>query len=891
MNSVTAPLFGVMNRAKQLLEETTLKLFTNIEDMLLDTGFSATFINGIHDLRSGISGDIIAAVGPEYFGYNILRNYKKYKNYPFEFAINLSNKAPSPLVLSNDIYSAKGVYYSMKPAEKNILILRPDEVFDDPSQLINLLGSSNDGRYNVLEVLGMYHLLKLKILPDLFIKQVWLPAVRRAANGEDLRNYIKAFTISIKRWPDYWEAIYQTESSYIAETETVLGYIIKEEMEQSHIESIRDSLVVTPIRFAGTAAEFWETADAIIDTWPVNGKRDINFDGYLNNWNLWTTSGSAPEFRVKTREGKDLRVNKSALPLVITKSELLNAKNDYSRVIQKAEVGKNRIAYSTPTLNTIQEGYFSYKYRLEENPRMFPSLSNSQKLSWSANVIDEKKMLWASSDIEKNDFIHSTYLDTYIMARLLSHVLDNEADVLIAVEVLMRNMTNKVYVRGEMHDEWKDILLKVRKSGVVLEGSGAIMSGRRWTSLINSIINYFFNQIASRTVIKYDIGKVLTNFFGGDDSIQAVASLVAGIFIFVIQTSLLLTINPTKSFISSYSAEFFRVQFKIGNKRKGYFARVLHSIVSNNPVSTQEIDVVTKLKAFWANCQQIIRRSDNKGSDYLWNLLLKLARINNARHVIDIAPANGGCGLSFTAQSNNKIASPGIPRFRQEKSINDYELRFDWFDECMQVLDPGVEGIRQSYVQDMLEGIRDIDNRVEQRKEYKTKMRAWTPLITYGPSSMHFKGYNTQVLVQPGPTKSVEIINSGTQLNRSRARQYFQVLGNYQTYIDVMSRGIFPRFKDKLEYLTRTGILWLNGSYRNTKSAYSLKSIMLSSFDVVGSVLSLPPDMNYIQSDDIPAMIGFQKVVSPSSYYQVCSTYWESNYLWLTKLSPWALGW
>lgn len=883
-------LDGVMEKAVKLFTQTTLKLFPTINEMLKDAGFEQKFIDTVFSLGKVPSQKDIEIIGPVYFQYNILRRYKSFRQYPLQYVKSeLKNVKPMEPVVT-DIYETNGIYYSMKPAEKNILILRPDEIFTGTTRLQKLLGPANDGRYNVLEVIGMYHQLELGVLPDKFMDEVWAPNVQQSRSGEELRKRIKPYTTSIKRWPEYWEEVFQVNSSLIAETETALGYIIKEELDDSHLESVASTLSVTPVRFAGTEAEFWSSIKLIIDLWPVHKPKDIDFELYLNSWHLWTTSGSAPEFRVKTKDGQTLRVNKSALPLVITKEELLSSKNDWNRVIQKAEVGKNRIAYSTPTLNTLQEGYIVYKYSLEDNPSMFTSLSNAEKFTWSANIVGSKNK-YASSDIEQNDFIHSTYLDTYIMGYLLYNRLSTQEDINIVVEILERNLINKVLVKHEMTPIWAPFLERDRGLSVLLSGSGGIMSGRRWTTLLNSIVNFLINTLAVTNVRKLSLGYPSRNTFGGDDSIQVVDTLRSGILIFILETAMFLTINPTKSYISDTTGEFFRVQYKIGEYRSGYYSRVIHSIVSNNPVSMQEIDAVTKCKAFWANCQQILRRTMNKGSAYLQKLMSILASIAGVRNTLTIAPSNGGCGISPQNIISTSIATPGIPRFTQTKKVEDYKLNYKWFDQCMSVVDPGLPGIRESYIQDMLDGIRDIDSRVEQRKRYRLKLRLWSPRIIEQPPTSTPQRYSQSLLMNSNPitvtSKTIEHVNT----KRTRQRAYFHVNKKYQLFIDVLSRAIFPRFKDKLEYLTSSGILWLNGSYRNTKSAYTLKSVMLKSLDTVGSMLSLPPDMNFIPNTEIVSMIGFQPVRSPSDYYRYCSTYWAASHSWLSKTSGWALSW
>jgi hypothetical protein len=252
--------------------------------------------------------------------------------------------------------------------------------------------------------------------------------------------------------------------------------------------------------------------------------------------------------------------------------------------------------------------------------------------------------------------------------------------------------------------------LPTTKSKIVLEGIGGLMTGRRFTTLLNSVLNYALNAISCDLVNKLK-PKCYPNTFGGDDSIQEVSSIGSGILLYVTETNILLTINPTKSYISKVTGEFFRVQYKVKKARSGYWSRVVHSVVANNPVSRQELDTITKLKGYWSNIQQIVRRTGQRTNRYFEKLLFILANVNKIKKEwLSITVENGGCGISVSGINDFTRLKPGIPRFFDLN--HKYEFNLDWYNAAMTRLNKDdLDGINESYLKDMIQGIRDFETR------------------------------------------------------------------------------------------------------------------------------------------------------------------------------------
>lgn len=879
----------------------TVKTYENTQSYskLLRGTFSDTQIFRLIQASPNNVSDIVNDIGPDWFPYSILKN-TKHKDYPQTFVLNQLEFGKTVEIDDSSIEEVNGIRYYINNNYRHILILRPNEVLMNPKPLLELLGNANDGRYNVLEILGMYHLVMSGIVPLSFINDIWKPLVRKSSDGIELRRNLKLYSTSIKRWPEFWEGIYDVESALMAETETVLGYIITDITEE-HLISIDNILSTPKLSYPGTSEQFFKHLEYHLDHWKQTidtQVRDEDYSSFLANWNAWTTSGSAPEFKLRDDSGHKYRINKSMLPLVSDIGYFTGPKPQvYSKIILKAEVGKSRIAYSTPTYYSMAESYIAHKYSnyLEDaNKDMFTAKSQESKLLQSAKFIETNKFL-ASSDIEKNDFIHITYLDTYILLYMLRKHLVTQEDINVVLSIASFYCTNKLQLDKDYKARFLQYYnpeLKARKDRIVLEGIGGLMTGRRLTTLLNSVLNYAINAISVDLVNKVH-PKCYSNTFGGDDSIQEVTSILSGILLYSTETNILLTINPTKSYISRVTGEFFRVQYKVGGDRRGYWSRVIHSIIANNPVSRQELDVITKLKGYWSNIQQILRRTNNKGKDYFTKLLFILANVNKIKKDwLSITVENGGCGISVSGVNDFSVLRPGIPRFHER--IRKYEFNYNWFDQSMIALNPDkLDGINHSYLNDMTRGIRDFENRRQSRLDYRKRLKAYKPVVLAGRITSH-SAFNQRsfYLTSKDKVEAVNILTNSSNIYRKQFNTNIRVQDDkYQYYLDVLNRAKFVKFRDKLNYLINAGILSIQPNLINRFSAYVMQQLLTKSVSVVSKWYSLPPDMTWAVKDRTLSYILNQRVFKPSTYSVLCTKLYDEFYQKNISSLGWAYDW
>jgi hypothetical protein len=236
----------------------------------------------------------VEIVGPQYFDYETLlkTGFQKYPSeYVQEQIKNHTEKAQRGGKYEQRNF--KGINYIAKKSEDRIRILRIEELITDPEYMIDLLGQSNDFRYNELEICGLWTLTQYTEKIELYISKVLIPSLVLAKNGIDLRSILGYYTVSIKRWPEYWLTELKTTYGSIFEAEACLGYIV-DTLGEKHLEDVKDILKLDKINIPLGKDEFFINLHAEFEIYNKR-KEPITWDSFLLNPNIWTTGGSAPE--------------------------------------------------------------------------------------------------------------------------------------------------------------------------------------------------------------------------------------------------------------------------------------------------------------------------------------------------------------------------------------------------------------------------------------------------------------------------------------------------------------------------------------------------------------------------------------------------------------------
>lgn len=795
---------------------------------------------------------------PAYVEDKILLKFRP--DYPLYFAENEEVNYKEPHGKYEQLIY-KNLKYKSKPSESRTRHFRIEELYD-LTDIVRLLGEANDHRYSEIELCGIILWVYMS-KPNPYYLTIFKKLLVRAKHGLELRALLKPYSVSIKRWPTYWVKYLKNNEPYI-EVETILGYVITETITPDMLEDLDKQLDITPINYYGGPDFLLRDVDKMIKAWhdvPPRPTKDISLSEFFNSWDLWTTSGSASDYRANVN-GKKKRIHKSALPLYCTVKELYEGRLQPSRTSVKAETAKSRLVFATPTYDSLSVSYLLYKYDTHvqnSNTRDYFSFSQEQMLNTSASFIDALKQnkYVGSSDIEKNDWLHNVLFDLYVFVCLIEPVILEE-DIPVLLDICSRSTINWIFVPNIKYSS-RHVKFSNDK-GTHLVSTGALVTGQRRTTLYNGFYNRIYNSLAqimvSRT-IGYDPG--LYNIFGGDDSIQLFNDHTAGVLTYIAATTILLTISPLKSFISQNSAEYFRVNYN-DKYRTGYSNRVIHSIVSANPTSQQEVDVVLKCKSMYDTLQIFKRRSRSDLTDTIFSLYLKRLEVNPEMCLVPTSAGGIGIGLP-----SDKILQPGIPRYRSDVT---YKPVGNWFNLMAPYLNPyKLEGVLESYIKDMSKGVIDREETKRSRDKYKSSFSYWLGKVKFK------NGKNDFLAAISSLDRSKGMLYTINQFTEFSAGVFPTLAGStaaWQNYVntyvsdkrsiriidksdtrvisDIINRSEMKKISDKIMFLSDNNLVTFGFNIINRLPGKVLLDLVLSSITGNASNATVPTDMHFIFS-------------------------------------------
>lgn len=776
---------------------------------------------------------------PQYCTYTDLVKYGK-PDYPKAFAkpVPYENIKYSQIPVESEVVTVDGLKVLESSAYTRIMNMRLTEVLQLRTPQFEQFKDATRFAMYETEWAGWIVYLFMFTVPENIWNQV-LYLITKSVDSTHARENIKYLTISMKRWPEYWGVV---DDFRFYEMETIYGYILTKGQSQVVMNSIDAMMTPTPIHVIGDKDVF---IDSYLNYAARNFSEDINEpitpEEYLNDWNQWTTGGAASEVRVLSAipgKTKKSRCNKSALPLVVTKEQLREGYAQPNRAILKSEVGKVRLAFSAGTYCCIYEGYLFKKYRCltnRHNYRQFVDQVPADKLKTYGSLMDHfQEGGVASTDIEKNDFIHSTCLDLLV----LTTPMRAEQDPFFLKWCAWRAL-NCIEFKLENGNT-------IEVPHVTVEGKSytwnytAIASGLRDTTFSNDQANGAANDMASEILMSNFGIKTEPNIHGSDDSAEMTNNHYAMTCKMIIQTTTLMTINYTKSYVSDEYGEFFRVRFS-RSKRGGYAPRLIHSIVSMNPVSAHEVDRVNVLHAFQDLMLSIQRRGANSTkTNHLFNIFAGIKKVPDA--VMSIPVDLGGVGLFAVSAL---AAKPGIPRFVETRDIKDFKINMSWFNDLKMV---DFDGVRLSYFETMALGIRDQDQRSEQAKRYRRNLDEWTFRLVKLPD--YKRRVSPRMHVPDGYNYVQKITSMISYARKSKEKLPFRVLGDYQETMDLINRAEFSSMNSKLDYLENNGYVWFAQGTRNRIAGKFLLNLVCGQMAKNASYnLSLSADMTWIVKD------------------------------------------
>lgn len=800
---------------------------------------------------------------PQYADNDLLVRYRP--NYIVEFAEeeelividkfnNMNSQKPSE---KREIREMDGISVWSTKSMDRIRIFHLDELLTiRTSQQFDLLRDQFDGRYSELEVMGLCVYLNLVELPELLFDNL-RRILTDSKDGLEARARLKPWSTSMKRWLPLWADKLGLSNLYpFVELETIFGYITGNGIDPSHVDDLTYMLSTKQIHWYGPDLFTDVFTKTLKHTWVPKGTPET-FDllEYFSNWNWWTTSGAASECRIMLANGKIVRINKSALPRAVSLEHLKAMRYQPNRVLIKSEVGKRRIAFSSPTYWSLVEGYLLKKYVGIMDKVMyedFIAMTNKNKFDYQCGINDEllDGNYIVSSDIEKNDFDHDTYLDALAWCTLLEGHLSPE-DTEIFLDLMTSKLQNWVLVREEIDSP---AVVSKDEKGSHLLGRGGLMSGRRGTTNLNNISNNVLNVMAANLVYP-TTGDTNVNYFGGDDSQCKADSYWSGWLRLIYMDCIMLHISPAKSYVSNTNGEFFRVATN-GKTRWGYLTRVVHSVTQNNPVSAQPIDLLSRVRSLTSVLEIVARR----GGDLEYCSSLTNYFVQNILHLdlrlLNIPVCKGGLGVGKPTPMR---CTPGIPIY--DPKTPDTITVDSWFDIIKMIELPDV---RESYGKDMLQGVRDIENRDASKKIYKSKLKTWktdmviledrtipNDKVMRSMETYFTRTYENLPSYRLNWSERFQYVNSEIDPAISGTKDLYNII-DYQGAVDVINRTQFGKVRLKIRALQEMNLVEFFSGTVSSFSGSVLLRMIVGGVSGNSSVTGLPPDLAYLNKNSYP---------------------------------------
>lgn len=380
----------------------------------------------------------------------------------------------------------------------------------------------------------------------------------------------------------------------------------------------------------------------------MNAKaKDMTVDEFVHNPSLYCTSGSS---RKRMQPGRKTKWTTSLIlgPIGVKQWMLDGRVHTQDIVALKRELGKVRPVIAANDENNYRMSYISYLLDglLNGHPNSIPNESSEMILVNYKLILDmmsTNDYVFVSIDQEHFDHNPSSamlimtldYIERYVLSYCLEDKL-NKQHILSLIK--SRLLNNNVYFRNKVYHHTK-----------------GIESGWRWTSLLDTVINYAEQFIVARQCLLLGV-QVVKIFCQGDDALIAIRK-IPGIDVGKVYNdiafSMGMPVNVMKYYTDDYRAEFLRKVF-MSNEVRGYPARALPGILWNKPNNEVINDYFSLAKSIVTNWVQLIQRLQFK-NEYIDRSIVsdvkgacKLRDSDSIiRSWIGTPSCMGGCGVQY----------------------------------------------------------------------------------------------------------------------------------------------------------------------------------------------------------------------------------------------------
>lgn len=331
---------------------------------------------------------------------------------------------------------------------------------------------------------------------------------------------------------------------------------------------------------------FEQAVGQIVQEWMIPTKlvdmvSDFDFFSDITNW---ATSGSSSEparIVIKNKYGQDVRVKKTKLSYALVTPtgkvvDLARARRkQVAKLVPKREVGKIRAVIASDMSTYLKMTYLSHYIDSLINTNQSPLwLKNSQA------VLEMWERLSSSSSNWNFPFDQSAF-DQHVALSM----------VLLSIEKI-RDRVLEFYDTQEIRVYFSNILYALKDSTMEYKGinypvKGGILSGWRWTAMLDTIINAA--QLRTWQLYETNMGGYPVfkqSVFQGDDIALTMSDPTYAQKYFNFMTNLGYEVHPKKVFLNKGRNEFLR-KVITPDKVKGYPARTINSILWRNPVNPE----------------------------------------------------------------------------------------------------------------------------------------------------------------------------------------------------------------------------------------------------------------------------------------------------------------
>jgi hypothetical protein len=188
------------------------------------------------------------------------------------------------------------------------------------------------------------------------------------------------------------------------------------------------------------------------------------------------------------------------------------------------------------------------------------------------------------------------------------------------------------FASAEVARVWEGLIEQIAKTDLVYEKNGkelfrkpwtsGLLSGWRWTALLNTIINLSELQVAEDINAEMGMPRAITfaNAMGDDDVLfgPSIGGML-GVFFGYVSVMGREAINAKKFFVSRVTSEYLRKVYS-SEGEFGYPARMLNSIFWRKPTSSGESDGKARLTEIYDSWTKFISRGMDRNYCFEWML-------------------------------------------------------------------------------------------------------------------------------------------------------------------------------------------------------------------------------------------------------------------------------